>query len=118
MKTPAASMGSSKKKEADAKSGCFFLFYLPLAGDLSHFRLGSGGIAQIVFCLHLKILVKFIDQRDAGGDIHLDDRLFGQAFEIFDQRPQRIAMGGDKIPWSISSRAKFRVCIARFRYEV
>src|SRR5690625_6873329 len=44
----------------------------------------------------LEVLVQLVDQRLAGGDVQPRDLLVGDAVEVFHQRTQRVAVGGEE----------------------
>src|SRR5690606_22585546 len=43
----------------------------------------------------LEVVVQFVAERDAGGDVQLGDRLVADVVEVLDQRPQRVAVRDD-----------------------
>ena len=55
----------------------------------------SSVIPEIIVLEGFQIVIQFIDQRNAGGDIQSDDIRIRNIVQIFDQRPQTIAVGGD-----------------------
>ena len=49
-------------------------------------------ITQVLAVQGFQVFIQFINQRHTRGYAHANDLLFGNAIEVFDQSPQRIAM--------------------------
>ena len=65
-------------------------------------------VTEVVVLDRLQVVVELVDQRDAGRDVELDDFGFGDAVEIHDQRPERIAVRGDEDPLAGPDRRRDR----------
>src|SRR5690606_40348075 len=55
---------------------------------------GGFGIAQVVVADRLEVVIQFIDERDAVGDVQADDVGVGDAVQVLDQGADRVAVGG------------------------
>ena len=82
----------------------FVLYGASLRPDLALIRdrrclgLGRSLIAEVVTVQRLQIFVEGIDQRDSGGNIHLDDLVVWDVIEILHQCPKAVAVGDDQDP--------------------
>ena len=52
-------------------------------------------VAQIIMLDRAHILIQFINQRNAGGNVQPGDLFFGNIIQVFHQRAQGITMRGD-----------------------
>ena len=43
-----------------------------------------------------QVLIEFLHHWHAGGNVEVDNLIVGHVFEVLDQRPQAVAMGGDQ----------------------
>lgn len=66
-----------------------------LIGDSFHFGFQSFLIAQVVVAQNIHIIIKFVDQRDTGRDVEIDDFLIRNVVKIFHEGAQGVAMSGD-----------------------
>ena len=71
------------------------LLGLALGGDGG----GGGGdgflVAQVVVLDGLEVVVEFVDEGDAGGNVEADDLFVGDVVEVLDEGAEAIAVGGD-----------------------
>ena len=52
-------------------------------------------VAEVVALEWIQGVIQFIDKRDAGRNIELEDLLFGEVVEVFDKGSEAIPMGSD-----------------------
>src|SRR5262252_2651613 len=68
---------------------------LALIRHRGHRRANRRGVAEVVMSQRLQLAVELVDERLAGWDVEIHDLLLGDVVEIFDERPQAVAMRGD-----------------------
>ena len=61
-----------------------------------HGRLDLGGIAQIIVADRAQVIIQFVDQRLARGNVQVDDVVVRHIVQVLDQRAQAVAVGGDQ----------------------
>src|SRR5262245_45291454 len=53
-------------------------------------------ISEIAAADRAQVAVELVDERNAGRDVELDDRVLGHAVEVLDQGAQAVAVGRDQ----------------------
>lgn len=56
----------------------------------------------------LQIVVEFVNQRDACGNVQSDNLFLGDVIEVFDQRAQAVAVSGDKDTFTFANSGRNR----------
>src|SRR5580765_6919153 len=75
--------------------GRAFLFLGRLCRHSSGCRGGGRRIAEIVVSDWREVVLEFVDQRNPGRNVQLDNIGFRDVVEILHQRPKAVAMGSD-----------------------
>ena len=73
----------------------FLLFLVPLVGNSVHQFLEGFGVGEEVVLLKFHVFVEFKHVGDAGGEVEVDDVLFGDVFQVFDDAAETVAVGGN-----------------------
>ena len=91
----AASIAFQPCHRQEARPDCFSLiamsaasFGLALAGHGRHRPGNLRLIAQVVVLQWFEVVIQFIDEWDAGGDVHADNILVADLIQILHQRTQ------------------------------
>lgn len=62
--------------------------------------MGSGpgglGVAEVAGAYGTELLVEFVEEGDAGGDVELGDGVVGDAIEVLDEGAEAVAVGADE----------------------
>src|SRR5207237_786668 len=78
-----------------ADSASALSYRCPLVRHRSHQSFDRLFVAKIVVLDRLEVIVQFIDQRLAGGNVEFDDVGVGYVIEVLNERPQTVAVGHD-----------------------